>query len=113
MLPTRHITQGIVIRRYAVENLLRLRLCDAIIYHMRKAGVRDLRYRFAEIEDLLRAGEEIQITKHRRVIGTLVPVESSSPSALPDFLARLKQTYGKKVLRVSGAELLARERDRH
>jgi antitoxin (DNA-binding transcriptional repressor) of toxin-antitoxin stability system len=83
------------------------------MYHMRKAGVRDLRYRFAEIEDLLRAGEEVQITKRRRVIARLVPVESSNPPALPDFLARLKQTYGKKILQVSGAELLARERDRH
>jgi len=83
------------------------------MYHMRKAGVRELRYRFAEIEDLLRAGEEIQITKRRRVIARLVPVQSSSSPELPDFLARLKQTYGKKVLKVSGAELLARERDRH
>jgi antitoxin (DNA-binding transcriptional repressor) of toxin-antitoxin stability system len=83
------------------------------MYHMRKAGVRDLRYRFAEIEDLLRAGEEIQITKRRRVIARLVPVENSKAPEAPDFLARLKQTYGKKVLKVSGAELLARERDRH
>jgi antitoxin (DNA-binding transcriptional repressor) of toxin-antitoxin stability system len=83
------------------------------MYHMRKAGVRDLRYRFAEIEDLLRTGEEIQITKRRRVIARLVPVEDSNPPAAPDFLARLKHTYGKKLLKISGAELLARERDRH
>ncbi len=73
----------------------------------------DLRYRFAEIENLLREGEEIQITKRRRVIAKLIPVESSNPPAAPAFLARLKQTYGKKVLKVSGAELQARERDRH
>jgi len=83
------------------------------MHHMKKAGIRDLRYRFAEIEDLLRAGEQIQITKRRRLIATLIPAESSTPAAAPDFLARLKQTYGKKVLKVSGADLLVRERDRH
>jgi hypothetical protein len=29
----------------------------------------------------------------------------------PDFLGRLKKIYGKKVLKVSGAELLRRERE--
>jgi len=34
--------------------------------HMRRATVRDLRYRFSEIENLLQHGEEIEITKRRR-----------------------------------------------
>jgi hypothetical protein len=38
------------------------------MYHMRKASLRDLRYEFKKIERLLRQGEEIQITKRRRVI---------------------------------------------
>ena len=80
---------------------------------MRKANVRDLRYRFAEVEDLLREGEEIQITKRRRVIAKLVPAVEATPSKRPDFLARLKDLYGTKTLAVSGAELLARERERH
>jgi len=79
---------------------------------MRKANVRDLRYRFTEIEDLLRDGEEIQITKRRRVIAKLVPAAETSPARRPDFLARLKNLYGTKTLAVSGAELLARERER-
>jgi antitoxin (DNA-binding transcriptional repressor) of toxin-antitoxin stability system len=80
------------------------------MYHMRRASVRDLRYRFPEVEDMLREGEEIQVTKRRRVIAKLIPVENS-PSR-PDFHARLKALYGNKVLKVSGAELLARERER-
>ena len=39
---------------------------------MRKASVRDLRYSFKKIERLLREGEEIQITKRRRVIARLI-----------------------------------------
>jgi antitoxin (DNA-binding transcriptional repressor) of toxin-antitoxin stability system len=83
------------------------------MHHMRKATVRDLRYRFSEVEDLLREGEEIQITKRKRVIARLVPFKPEAPSRRPDFLARLKKIYGDKRLKVSGAELLSRERGRY
>ncbi len=86
---------------------------DARMYHMRVATVRDLRYRFSKVEDLLREGEEIQITKRKRVIGKLIPPRPSIPARLPNFLARLKEVYGNKTLKVSGAELVARERDRY
>ena len=82
------------------------------MYHMRKASIRDLRYHFAEVEDLLREGEEIQITKRKRVIARLVPAQTKSASGRPDFMARLTDVYGNKLLKVSGAELLARERGR-
>jgi antitoxin (DNA-binding transcriptional repressor) of toxin-antitoxin stability system len=87
-------------------------ICDATMYHMRTATVRDLRYRFPEVETLLRDGEEVQITKRKRVIARLVPVSSAVCAKRPDFLARLKRIYGDTVLKVSGAELLAQERDR-
>ena len=84
--------------------------CDAIMHHMRKATVRDLRYRFPEVEELLREGEEIEVTKRKRIIARLVPAPSAAPSRRPDFLARLRKIYGAKVLKVSGAALLAQER---
>ncbi len=88
-------------------------LCDARMYHMKNATVRDLRYRFREVEDLLREGEEIEITKRKRVIARLVPLKSTTPSLRPDFLARLKKIYRNKPQRVSGAELISRERARY
>jgi antitoxin (DNA-binding transcriptional repressor) of toxin-antitoxin stability system len=83
------------------------------MYHMRKASVRDLRYRFSEVERMLQDGENIEITKRKRVIAHLSPVPSRVPRQRPDFLARLRAIYGTKVLKVSGAELLARERSRY
>jgi antitoxin (DNA-binding transcriptional repressor) of toxin-antitoxin stability system len=82
------------------------------MYHMTKASVRDLRYEFKKIERLLRQGEEIQITKRRRVIARLVPESVEAAKELPDFMARLHKIYGDKVLAVSGAELIAADRDR-
>lgn len=80
---------------------------------MKRATVRDLRYHFSEVESLLQEGEEIEITKHKRVIARLLPAAHVPSAEQPDFLARLKKIYGKKLLKVSGAELLARERDRY
>jgi hypothetical protein len=39
-------------------------------------------------------------------------VPSRAARQRPDFLARLRAIYGTRVLNVSGAELLARERSR-
>jgi antitoxin (DNA-binding transcriptional repressor) of toxin-antitoxin stability system len=82
------------------------------MHHMRKATVRDLRYRFREVEGLLREGREIEITKRKRVIARLIPPQRAVPARRPDFLARLKKIYGRKRLKVSGADLLAQERGR-
>ena len=82
------------------------------MHHMKKASVRDLRYRFPEVEDLLREGQEIQITKRKRVIARLLPAKPAVRPHRPDFLARLSKIYRGKRMKVSGAELVAQERGR-
>jgi antitoxin (DNA-binding transcriptional repressor) of toxin-antitoxin stability system len=83
------------------------------MYHMKKASVRDLRYDFKQIERLLREGQEVEITKRRRVIARLVPERKRRPKGVPDFLARLRSIYGQKLLAVSGAQLVSEDRNRH
>lgn len=83
------------------------------MYHMKRATVRDLRYRFSAVEDLLREGEEIQITKRKQVVARLVPAKTAIAPQHPDFLARLKKIYHGKPLKVTGAELISRERGRY
>jgi antitoxin (DNA-binding transcriptional repressor) of toxin-antitoxin stability system len=80
---------------------------------MRRASVRDLRYNFKKIERLLFQGEEIQITKRRRVIARLVPErEESAAKVLPDFASRIRRIYGDKVLAISGTDLMSADRSR-
>jgi antitoxin (DNA-binding transcriptional repressor) of toxin-antitoxin stability system len=83
------------------------------MYHMKKATVRDLRYDFKKIERLLHQGEEIEITKRQQVIARLVPERKAKARDLPDFLGRLRAIYGDKVLDITGAELIAKDRDRY
>ena len=78
---------------------------------MKKASVRDLRYRFSKVENLLRDGEEIQITKRKRVIARLLPPKPKKPVKMPDFLGRMKKIFGNRRLRISGAEQLAKDRE--
>ncbi len=87
-------------------------ICDAKMYHMKKASVRDLRYDFPKVEKMLAEGEAIEITKRNQVIGTLTPANGPKKVEFPDFRARLKKIYGDKVLRVSGAEVVRGDRDR-
>jgi antitoxin (DNA-binding transcriptional repressor) of toxin-antitoxin stability system len=82
------------------------------MYHMKTATVRDLRYHFDQVEDLLQQGEEIEITKRRRVVARLLPPAITGPAPRPDFSGRLKEIYGGKIMKVSGAQLLAEERSR-
>jgi antitoxin (DNA-binding transcriptional repressor) of toxin-antitoxin stability system len=83
------------------------------MYHMNKASIRDLRYRFPRIERLLHRGEEIQITKRHQVIAHLLPARVSGRAKIPDYLGRVRAIYGDRILPVSGAELLAKERSRY
>ncbi len=83
------------------------------MYHMKTASIRDLRYDFKTVENLLRQGEEVQITKRRKVVARLVPEKPQAPPRLPDFLGRMKSIYGDKALKVSGAELIRQDRDRY
>ena len=82
------------------------------MYHMKNASIRDLRYHFSRIEGMLKEGQAIEITKRKRPIARLIPIVAGKKAGRPDFVARLHQIYGKRKLKVSGAELLARERNR-
>jgi antitoxin (DNA-binding transcriptional repressor) of toxin-antitoxin stability system len=82
------------------------------MYHMERASIRDLRYDFKRVEDLLKAGEEIEITRRKRVIARLVPPKPRKRLKMPDFQGRMRKIFGDKVFEPSGAELIAEGRER-
>jgi len=76
----------------------------------KKASIGDLRYRFSAVEKLLRDGHEVQITKRKRVVARLLPPEPPARVEMPDFLGRMEKIFGKKRLKMSGAEQIALDR---
>lgn len=80
---------------------------------MKRASIRELRYAFKRVERLLQQGEQVQITRRRRVIARLIPETCQGNPQMPDFVERLRRIYGRKKLRVTGAELIAEDRGRY
>lgn len=80
------------------------------MYHMKTVTVRDLRYDFPKVESLLAEGEDIQITKRNKVIAHLVPAPTPK-RVMPDFMGRLREVYGDKVLEVPSSEIVRMDRD--
>lgn len=87
--------------------------CDAKMYHMKRASVRDLRYDFPKVEKMLAEGHPVEITKRNKVIATLTPQSAQRRTELPDFMGRLKKIYGDKVLDTSWADFLADRKGRY
>jgi antitoxin (DNA-binding transcriptional repressor) of toxin-antitoxin stability system len=74
---------------------------------VKKASLSELRHHFSVVEQLLRDGEEVQITKRNCVIARLLPPEPVVAVEMPDFLGRMKKIFGKKRMKMSGAEQIA------
>ncbi len=81
------------------------------MYHMKTATVRDLRYNFKRVEQMLAEGEPIELTKRKRVIATITPATSARRAKMPDFLGRMRKIYGDKVMKTTGAESVRWDRD--
>jgi len=76
---------------------------------MKTLTVRDLRYRFSEVEGHLQKGEEVEIRRRNRPIARLVPIRP--PAEYPDFAAVQRKIFGHRKRRMaSGAELAALNR---
>ena len=82
---------------------------------MKTATVRELRNEFPRIEAWVHEGETVNISKHGKIVATLVPplsnAAASRAAAKPDIMARLRETWGTRVF--SAAEVAAmREAER-
>lgn len=66
---------------------------------MKTATLCDLRNDFRKLEAWLGEGEEICIEKRGRPIAMLRPVDAATVKKvrMPDFMARLKETWGDRV----------------
>ena len=76
---------------------------------MKRANIRDLRYRFREIEARLNKGEEIELYKRQKMIGRLLPVRPKT-EAYPDFSVLRRRIFGIRKARKTGTDLVSEER---
>lgn len=70
---------------------------------MKTLSVREAQHGFSAMLERVTAGEDVEITRHRRVVARVV---SAAPSAgkrkWPDIMARLREDFGSRVTPDSG-----------
>ncbi len=78
---------------------------------MKTASVRQLRQNFKNLLAWIETGQEVQITKRRRVVARLVPdiAAKGKPLKMPDFAARLKRIHGGTVISADAARVILDE----
>jgi antitoxin (DNA-binding transcriptional repressor) of toxin-antitoxin stability system len=84
---------------------------------MKTATVREVRNAFPEVLRHIRNGETVAITSRRKVVATLAPPLPSKPSKRTrpwsNLNARLAELEKQPMLAISGADLIAQDRDRY
>lgn len=68
--------------------------------HMKTATVRQLRTEFPKVLAWVNAGQEVAITRRRKIVANLSPAGDAPKKkpALPDFRSRLHAIYGDKII---------------
>jgi antitoxin (DNA-binding transcriptional repressor) of toxin-antitoxin stability system len=88
---------------------------------MTTVSIEDLELDFPRLQALLSQGEEFQISMENAVVARVVPEKTTAstapvaqkPRVIPDFMARLKEIYGDRILEPTGAEIVRMDRDRY
>jgi antitoxin (DNA-binding transcriptional repressor) of toxin-antitoxin stability system len=65
-----------------------------------------------QLKEWLKAGKTVELRERDRVLGRIVPENTRvEPAVWPDFAARSRRIFGKRVL--PGADLVIKERGRY
>jgi hypothetical protein len=83
---------------------------------MKTASVREIRNTFPAVLKLVRNGHTVAITSHRKVVATLSPPPKATKTARKpwaDLDEHFAQVLARPTLPVTGAELIAGDRDRY
>ena len=65
---------------------------------MKTLSVRDAQHGFAAMLDLVLEGQQVEITRHHRVVARVVPVSRQARKVTwPNVMTRLKEDFGGKV----------------
>ena len=64
---------------------------------MKTATVRQIHNEFAKVLSWVRNGEAVVVERRHRVVARILPPERVDAVVMPDFMGRLKATFGSKV----------------
>ena len=74
---------------------------------MKTATIRDIRHDFGRILSWVEEGQQVEITKRRRIVARMVPVKPKAPKKeWPDFMGRMKKAFPAGVKGKPDSEIL-------
>jgi antitoxin (DNA-binding transcriptional repressor) of toxin-antitoxin stability system len=78
---------------------------------MKTATIRQLRNDFSSVLHWIDCGEEVTVTRRKRPVATIIPPqpERHPPAPLPDFAARLRATYGDRLIKQATVDAVLAE----
>ena len=67
---------------------------------MKTASIREVRHDFGRLLEWVANGEEVAITRRHKTVARLLPArhKKSVRAKMPDVAARLRKTFGRKVI---------------
>lgn len=82
-----------------------------IVTHMKRTTtVRELKHEMSKVLSWVARGETVEVLRRSEPVARLSPPGRRTPIERPDFLARLRATYGKKLLRSTGTDVVSESR---
>lgn len=73
---------------------------------MKTFSIMETQHNLASVLREVEAGGEVGITRRRKLVARILPVEGSQETTFPDFAARAQEVWGKTLAATSSDELL-------
>ena len=74
-------------------------------------SIRELQQNLKRVLERVERGQVIEVTRHRRAIARLAPMQAASPSSpWPDLDARVHSVFGDRIVTPGGSDAVAEGR---
>jgi prevent-host-death family protein len=77
---------------------------------MRKVSIMEAQHNLSKVLQQVEEGHAVYVTRRKKVVARIVPVEVEAEVAFPDFTGRAERTWGKAWTGTSSDQLLDESR---
>ncbi len=80
--------------------------CHINVAHMRTTTIRELKHETSTVLSWVAGGETVEVRRYDQPVAILSPPQRRLVVRRPDFGARMKVIYGKKLLRTTATDMI-------
>ena len=85
-------------------------MCHNNVSHVKTTTIRELKHDMSTVLSWVAAGETVEVRRRDVPVAVLSSPRRKSRFVRPDFMARLREIYGRKVLPATATELISSAR---